>query len=261
MEVTDVQHEHRTVPLLQGKVAIVAGGARGLGEAQARALASHGAHVVIADIQDDLAAQVARSLSATADTQAMACHLDVASEAGWEKVVGAVAALRGRIDILVNSAGINERAGIGATSMEAWSRVMDVNVTGPMLGMKHVAPVMARTGGGAIVNICSITALSPGKGAAYTSSKWALRGLSKVAALEYAKDNIRVNTVCPGIVPTDLNRGQPYLETEGAMTPLGGRLATAAEIADVVLFLVSEPARFITGADIPVDGGYILRKP
>jgi NAD(P)-dependent dehydrogenase (short-subunit alcohol dehydrogenase family) len=243
---------------LAGKVAIITGGARGIGAAEARLLAKEGAAVAILDMRDDLGEAIAAELAA-AGGEALYRHLDVTSEPSWEQSVGAIEAWKGHIDVLVNTAGINVRGPLGTVALDDWNQVLAVNLTGPMLGMKHVVPAMARAGGGAIVNITSNVSLIPSRGASYTASKWGLRGLSKTAALEFAAQNIRVNTVCPGVVPTDLNRGQPYLETTAAATPLG-RIATADEIAAAVLFLVSDEARFITGVDLAVDGGFVLGK-
>jgi NAD(P)-dependent dehydrogenase (short-subunit alcohol dehydrogenase family) len=243
---------------LAGKVAIITGGARGIGAAEARLLAKEGAAVAILDMRDDLGEAIAAELAA-AGGEALYRYLDVTSEPSWERSVGAIEAWKGHIDVLVNTAGINVRGPLGTVALDDWNQVLAVNLTGPMLGMKHVAPAMARAGGGAIVNITSNVSLIPSRGASYTASKWGLRGLSKTAALEFAAQNIRVNTVCPGVVPTDLNRGQPYLETTAAATPLG-RIATADEIAAAVLFLVSDEARFITGVDLAVDGGFVLGK-
>jgi NAD(P)-dependent dehydrogenase (short-subunit alcohol dehydrogenase family) len=246
------------MPRLKGKVAIVTGGARGIGAAEARLLAREGAAVAIFDLQDEIGNALVGEIGKSGG-EAFYQHIDVTSEAEWEASIAAVEAWKGRVDILVNTAGINFRGPIGATVLNEWNKVLAVNLTGPMLGMKHAAPAIARAGGGAIVNITSNVSLIPSASGSYTASKWGLRGLSKTAALEYAKHKIRVNTVCPGVVPTDLNVGQPYLETTATVTPLG-RIATAGEIADAVLFLVSDEARFITGVDIAVDGGFILGK-
>lgn len=243
---------------LDGKVALITGAARGLGAAQARLLALHGAAVVIADLRDGQAAETAQAI-AVAGGAASALHLDVTSEEAWAAAVAEVGRRHGRLDMLVNTAGINLRGPIAATSAADFAAVLAVNLTGPMLGMKHAAPLIARSGGGSIVNITSNVSLIPSRGASYTASKWGLRGLSKTAALEFAPDRIRVNCVCPGVVPTDINRGQPYLETAPGQTPLG-RIATADDIANAVLFLVSDEAAFITGMDMPVDGGFVLGK-
>jgi NAD(P)-dependent dehydrogenase (short-subunit alcohol dehydrogenase family) len=243
---------------LSGKVALVTGAAGGMGSAIARLLAREGAAVVIADLRDELGRKFEAEI-AQAGGIATYRNLDVTSEKAWTDTISGVEAWRGRLDILVNNAGINIRGPIGGVNFDDWSKVLAVNLNGPLLGMKHAAPAIARAGGGSIVNITSNVSLIPSKSAAYTASKWGLRGLSKTAALEYAPQNIRVNSVGPGVVPTDINIGQPYLQTTAAVTPLG-RIASANDIANAVLFLVSDAGAFITGVDLPVDGGFTLGK-
>jgi 3alpha(or 20beta)-hydroxysteroid dehydrogenase len=243
---------------LEGKVALITGGAGGMGSAQARLLAQEGAAVVIADLRDELGERLAAGITAMGSA-AEYRNLDVTSELAWQDAIRDVEGRHARLDILVNNAGINVRKPIATVEFDEWSRVLAVNLSGPLLGMKHAAPAIARAGGGAIVNITSNVSLIPSRAAAYTASKWGLRGLSKTAALEFAAQHIRVNTVCPGVVPTDINAGQPYLQTTAAVTPLG-RIATAVDIANAVLFLVADTGAFITGIDLPVDGGFILGK-
>jgi 3alpha(or 20beta)-hydroxysteroid dehydrogenase len=243
---------------LSGTVALITGGARGIGAAQARLFAEEGAAVAIADLREEQGTATAVLIGA-AGGKAKFFQLDVTSEASWVAAVAAVEAWLGRIDILVNTAGISIRGPIETAAFEDWQQALAVNLTGPMLGMKHTAPAIARAGGGSIVNITSNVSLIPSTGASYTASKWGLRGLSKVAALEYAKHGIRVNCVCPGVVPTDLNVGQPYLATTAAVTPLG-RMATTQDIANATLYLASSESGFVTGVDLAVDGGFILGK-
>ena len=229
-----------------------------MGSAQARLLAQEGAlsssPTSATNSANKLVAEIAQRGGA-----ASCVRLDVTSERAWQETVRAIETRHGRLDILINNAGINVRKPIATVEFDEWNRVLAVNLSGPLLGMKHGAPAIARAGGGAIVNITSNVSLIPIRAAAYTASKWGLRGLSKTAALEYAGQKIRVNTVCPGVVPTDINVGQPYLETTAAVTPLG-RIATAVDIANAVLFLVADTGAFITGVDLPVDGGFILGK-
>lgn len=244
--------------LLEGKVALVTGGARGIGAAEVRLFSEHGAAVAIVDLRDDLGHALADEINARGGN-ARHFKLDVTSEPSWIEAARTIEAWRGRIDILVNTAGISIRGPLSTVALDDWNQVLAVNLTGPMLGMKHIAPAIARAGGGSMVNITSNVSLIPSTGASYTASKWGLRGLSKVAALEYASQGIRVNCVCPGVVPTDLNVGQPYLKTTASVTPLG-RMASADDIAHAVLYLVSDRAGFVTGVDLPVDGGFILGK-
>ena len=243
---------------LDGKVALITGGAGGMGSAQGRLLAEERATVVVADVRAELGQKLAAEIGA-AGRIASYVRLDVTSETNWQQTIRDVEATHGRLDILINNAGINVRKPIATVEFEEWNQVLAVNLSGPLLGMKHGAPAIARAGGGAIVNITSNVSLIPSRAAAYTASKWGLRGLSKTAALEYAPQKIRVNTVCPGVVPTDINKGQAYLETTAGVTPLG-RIATAIDIANAVLFLVADTGAFITGVDLPVDGGFILGK-
>jgi len=238
---------------LSGKLAIVTGASRGLGAAQARALAREGAAILLCDLLDERGRETVAAIAA-AGGEATYQRLDVTSEAGWAAAVAAALRWKGRVDVLVNNAGINIRAGIAATSLADWERVFAVNVTGALLGMRAAAPAMREGGGGSIVNIASAAALRASASAAYTASKWALRGLTKVAALEYASWKIRANTVCPGVVPTDLNAGQAYVQTVVEKIPLA-RNCTPEEVASVVVFLASADSAFVTGADVPVDGG------
>ncbi len=241
---------------LAGKVAIVTGSARGMGAVEARLFAREGAAVVVCDVLDERGRKTAADICA-GGAAAIYLHLDVTSQPDWQALAEQAKAWRGRIDILVNNAGINIRGGIDRLVLDDWHKVLAVNLTGPLLGMKTIAPVMRETGGGSIVNIASNAALLPAASAAYTSGKWGLRGLGKVAAAEFAPWQVRVNTVCPGVVPTELNEGQPYLKTVVGKTPLG-RIGAAEDVANAVLFLASDESNFITGADLPVDGGFIV---
>lgn len=244
---------------LQGKIAVITGASRGIGAVVGRLFGREGAAVVVCDLLDERGQGVANEI-VEAGGSAIFIHLDVTADTQWQTMVEEVEAWRGGIDVLVNNAGINVRTGIEHVRLDDWSRVMAVNLTGPLIGMKTVAPIMRHRGGGAIVNIASNAALRGIRSAAYCASKWGVRGLAKVAALEFAASGIRVNTVCPGVVPTELNAGQPYVSTTGAKTPMG-RVATADEIANAVLFLASEESSFITGMDMPVDGGITIGLP
>ena len=244
---------------LDGKVAVVTGGSRGIGATVGRAFGREGAAVVVCDLLDERGEGIADEIN-RAGGSAMFVHLDVTAQTDWRAMTAQVDAWRGGIDVLVNNAGINVRTGIEKVGLDDWNRVVAVNLTGPLLGMQAVAPIMRRRGGGAIVNIASNAALRGIRSAAYCASKWGVRGLTKVAALEFAAAGIRVNTVCPGVVPTELNAGQPYVATTGAKTPMG-RIATAEEIAAAVLFLASSSSSFITGMDMPVDGGLTVGMP
>ena len=239
---------------LKGKVAIVTGGARSQGEAEARLLARSGAAVAICDVLEE----EGRALAAELGAEGFAARfqrLDVTNEENWAAVLSDVLAWQGRVDILVNNAGIINRTSLETTSLDAWNRLMAVNLTGAMLGIKAVVPAMRRAGGGAIVNISSNSAFAGHYDPAYTASKWALRGLTRSAAMEFVTDGIRVNAVCPGLIVTDLNRGAPHLEPMIRMTPMG-RAGDCEEVAELVLFLVGDGSRFVTGEDFTIDGGF-----
>lgn len=240
--------------VLNGKVAIVTGGARSQGAAEARLLARSGAAVAICDVVEDDGRKLAEELTASGHA-ARFWHLDVSLPENWARVVTEILAWQGRIDILINNAGIVNRQSIETTMLDAWNRLLAVNLTGAFLGIQAVVPAMRKAGGGAIVNISSNSAFAGHYDPAYTSSKWALRGLTRTAAMEFVTDNIRVNSVCPGLIVTDLNRGSAHLEPMKRLTPMG-RAGTCEEVAGLVLFLVSEASSFITGEDFTIDGGF-----
>ena len=239
---------------LDGKVAIVTGGARSQGEAEARLFAASGAAVAICDVLEAEGQALAEELAA-AGHKARFWRLDVASETDWAAVTRDILAWQGRIDILINNAGIVNRTTIETTTLEAWNRLLSINLTGALLGIQAVVPAMRRAGGGAIVNISSNSAFAGHYDPAYTASKWALRGLTRSAAMEFVTDGIRVNSVCPGLVMTGLNKGATHLEPMIRLTPMG-RSGTCEEVAELVLFLVGDGSRFITGEDFTIDGGF-----
>lgn len=239
---------------LTGKTAIVTGGARGQGAVEVEMLASAGAIVLICDVLVAEGKALALRLS-QGGHQVRFRHLDVTSEDEWVGAMDEVRAWTGRLDVLVNNAGIINRKIIRDMSVEEWRRVMEVNATGAFIGIKLAAVLMAESGGGSIVNISSNSAFSGHYDPAYTSSKWALRGLTRTAAMELADAGIRVNAICPGLIVTDLNRGSPHLKPMIGMTP-AARAGEALEVAQLVLFLASDGSRFITGEDIVIDGGF-----
>jgi 3alpha(or 20beta)-hydroxysteroid dehydrogenase len=238
---------------LSGKVAIVTGAAGGLGSAIATLFASEGAAVAVADVRPDRGEPLAAQIRAQGGT-ALYIDCDVASEEAWSGAVASVERWRGGLNVLVNNAGINDRRGVLDSDVRSWRALMAVNVDGPFYGIRAVAPTMRRAGGGAIVNIASTSALEGHVFVAYATSKWALRGLSRSAALELAVANIRVNTVCPGVMITNINRDQPYLSALINSVPIG-RAATTDEIARLVLWLASDTSSYVTGQDFVADGG------
>jgi NAD(P)-dependent dehydrogenase (short-subunit alcohol dehydrogenase family) len=236
-----------------GKVAIVTGAARGQGAAEARLLAQEGAQVVLGDTRDEELATTASALREDGH-DVLARHLDVTSPDSWREAVRLAEACYGPVGVLVNNAGIYELGGAEGAELEEWERVIAVNQTGVFLGMKNTIPSMRRAGGGSIVNISSVHGLigSP-NGIAYHASKGAVRLMSKQAAVEYGPERIRVNSLHPGVIHTPMNASFDLSELIAA-TPLR-RGARPEEMAAAVLFLASEEASFITGAEIAVDGG------
>jgi len=238
--------------VVDNKVAIVTGGARSLGAAEAATLAREGARVVIFDILDDRGRSTAEAIVKDGG-DCRYLHCDVRRIEDWDEAIAQVTQWHGRIDVLVNNAGINIRESLLDATMAHFEDVMATNLYGPMHGIRAVAPFMKAAGQGSIVNIVSTNSLAGGPFAAYATSKWALRGLIKCAALELAQWNIRVNAVCPGLVPTEINIGQSYIQQGIDSNPMG-RAGTPEDVAALVLFLASDASAYISGADIPVDG-------
>jgi 3alpha(or 20beta)-hydroxysteroid dehydrogenase len=240
----------------KNKTVLITGGSRGQGAAEARMFAAAGAHVVIADVLDDeggALAQAIRAEGGAADYR----HLDVGSEQDWRETVAFTMGKAGSLHVLVNNAGVSLRGvDLANTTRADWDRVLAVNLTGPFLGIRTAAPVMRDSGGGAIVNIGSTAGINGHFAAAYSASKWGLRGLTKAAAMEYADWNIRVNAVHPSIVRTPMTEGaDKFVEAMEYMSALKGS-APVEDIAHAVMFLASDEAGYLTGLDLPVDGGF-----
>jgi cyclopentanol dehydrogenase len=244
---------------LAGKVAIIAGAARGQGAAEARLFVAEGASVVLGDRMGEGVASLAADLNARhGDRAARAIPLDVTDESAWREAVALAQREFGGLDILVNNAGISGRAGILEMDLAEWDRILSVNQTGALLGMRAVIPPMLNRGGGAIVNVSSIYGIVAATASpAYQASKAAIRMLSRAAALEFADRGIRVNTILPGLVDTAMVAGISHERREARLkrTPMG-RMASPAEIAQGVLFLASPESSFMTGAELISDGGY-----
>lgn len=244
---------------LHGKVALVTGAARGIGAASARALAEAGAAVVVTDVLDADGEALTASLR-EAGHVARYEHLDVSDEASWRRVVDRTIGDHGRLDVLVNNAGIGTLLDVESETREGWDRLIAVNETGVWLGMKAVAPSMRSAGGGSIVNVSSIFGAVGGFGGsiAYHASKGAVRLMSKNAAIHWAKDGIRVNSVHPGFIDTPMIGEVKDTPVEAAIlgqTPMG-RLGTPEEIGSVIAFLASPAASYMTGSEVYVDGGW-----
>ena len=259
-------------PRLQGKVAIITGGASGIGAETARLFATHGATIILCDVQDELGHAVAREIN-DAGGIAEYFHHDVTSEDQWNTRAAATEKKYGKINILGNIAGISGRppgmvvqsggptagAMLLDQTLENWNRIMEVNATGVFLGTKAVIPAMQRAGGGSIINISSICGIIGSfANAAYHASKGAVRIFSKSAAIQYAKDQVRVNSVHPGFVDTPMARpgllGNESGKARMDATPMG-RFGKPIDIANGCLFLASDEASWMTGAELVIDGG------
>jgi len=246
---------------LANKTAIITGAARGMGAATARLFVAEGARVLLSDVLDAEGEALASELGERACFR----HHDVADEGGWQQVVRAALERFGAIDILVNNAGVLLMRGIFDITRAEFDRVLAINLTGTFLGIQAVAPRLIERGGGAIVNISSIDGMKGSNAtAAYSASKWGVRGLTKVAAMELGPRGVRVNSVHPGGISTPMTtRAGASPEVQAATNrfyktvPLG-RIGQAEEVAHVTLFLASDDASYVCGAEIVVDGGMII---
>jgi NAD(P)-dependent dehydrogenase (short-subunit alcohol dehydrogenase family) len=244
---------------LDGKVALISGGARGQGAAEAKLFAREGAKVVLGDVLDDEGKKVEAEIQA-AGGEATYMHLDVTREVDWRRAVETAVTKYGQLDVLVNNAGIVIRKGIEETSEADWDRIMAVNAKGVFLGTKAAIPAMRQAGGGSIINISSTAGLvgSPYGSAAYTATKGAVRLFTKVTAIQHAKDHIRCNSVHPGPIETAMLQeawADPAMQAERlGRIPLG-RIGTPDDIAYGVVYLASDESSFVTGAELVIDGG------
>jgi 3alpha(or 20beta)-hydroxysteroid dehydrogenase len=243
---------------LEGKVALVTGAARGQGEAEARRFVAEGARVVVTDVLDDEGRSLAASLGDRADYQ----PLDVTDPAAWDSAVAACLARFGRLDVLINNAGIGVVAPLDAISLDAHRRVVDVNLHGVFLGMRAVKSAMARSGGGSIVNIASIDGLvGVANMTSYSASKFAVTGMTRSAALELGPIGIRVNSIHPGVIDSPMVREAPVAVRERLDRLLAKqaipRMGRPEEVAALALFLASDEASYVTGAQFVIDGGHI----
>lgn len=240
---------------LAGRAVVVTGAARGQGAAEAEILVREGARVTGADVLDGEGEALARRLSALGPGTMEYRHLDVASERQWADLAAHLSGTP--VHGLVNNAGVPYRARLRDMDAENWNRVLAVNLTGTMLGIRALAPLMPDHDGASIVNIGSIAGLGGHFALAYTASKWGLRGLTRAVALELAGRGIRVNIVHPGPVDTPILDGaDPAFVGSSVGATLAGRIGRAEEVADVVVFLLSARSSYLNGQDIPVDGGF-----
>jgi NAD(P)-dependent dehydrogenase (short-subunit alcohol dehydrogenase family) len=245
---------------LKDKVAIVTGGAHGMGEAEARLFAAEGAKVVVADILESDAKRVVADIR-NSDGEAAAAKIDVTREAEWRDLIARAVATYGRLDILVNNAGISGSSVGDPDGLSGWDRIIAVNQTSVFLGTRLAAEQMTKSGGGSIINISSIMGFigSASGHPAYHASKGAVRIYSKAAAVRYGPSAVRVNTVHPGYMPPMLNATNAgEREDKIAATPLR-RIGKPIEVAYGVLFLASDEASFVTGAELVIDGGFIAQ--
>lgn len=245
---------------LEGKVALITGGARGQGAAEARLFVAEGARVVIADILDEQGQQLAEELGEAALYQ----RLDVTRPEDWAAAVATTQECFGKLDVLVNNAGVLICGTIESLPLDTFRQVIEINQVGCWLGMKAVLPAMKEAGGGSIINLSSAAGMEGVAGnSAYCASKFAVRGMTKVAAIEFGRFNIRVNSVHPGGVDTDMVKNPAFSEEEAAATYRGlpiSRVGQPEEVAELVLFLASDKSSYSTGSEFVIDGGLLAGK-
>ena len=248
---------------LEGKVAFISGGSRGMGAEEARLFAREGAKVVIGDVLEDEGQQLAAQIG-EAGGEALFVALDVTSEEQWQAAIAATVAQFGKLDILVNNAGISAHGTIETTTAEAWDRLMDINAKGVFLGTKVAIPEMRRAGGGSIINISSQLGIVgvDNSSPQYQASKGAVRLLTKATAVQYARENIRCNSVHPGPIVTPMTESGRADPDRNRVTlsriPLG-RYGEAEDVAYGVLFLASDESSYMTGSELVIDGGWVAQ--
>ena len=244
---------------LENKVALISGGARGMGAVEAKLFASEGARIIIGDIREEEGRQVEAQINESGG-ECFFAHLDVTSEANWLEAVAQAVARYGKLDILINNAGIFPMEKVEETTEESWDMVMDVNAKGVFLGIKSVIPAMRAAGGGSIINLSSIAGLVGSTySASYNASKGAVRLLTKSTAIQYAREGIRANSIHPGLIDTlmaaNLLADEDLRQRRVATTPMG-RVGRAEEVAYGALYLASDESSFMTGSELVIDGGF-----
>jgi NAD(P)-dependent dehydrogenase (short-subunit alcohol dehydrogenase family) len=245
---------------LAGKVAIITGGASGMGEAEAKLFAREGGKVVVGDVNDKEGTRVVAEI-AREGGDAIYIHLNVTSAADWQRTVDTAVKRYGKLNVLVNNAGISIMPPILQTDEETWEKVMSVNAKGPFLGTKTVIPAMKAAGGGSIINISSLAALVGvvTGGSAYPASKGAVRAFTRTTAIQHARDNIRCNVIFPGLIAgtgtsVEATTNPTFRDAIIAETPLG-RFGRPEDVAYLALYLASDESSFVTGAEFVIDGG------
>ena len=243
---------------LENKVALISGGARGMGAVEAKLFAEEGAQVIIGDMLEEEGRKVEAEIN-EAGGECVFVSLDVRSEEAWQNAVNEAVSRYGKLDILVNNAGIYRAHNVEETTSDEWDQVMDINAKGVFLGTKHAIPAMRDAGGGSIVNISSVAGLVGSRAtSAYNASKGAVRLLTKSTSIQYASDGIRANSVHPGTIETPMTEGflaDPSMRQDRMdRTPIG-RLGKPEDVAYGALFLASDEASFMTGSELVIDGG------
>ena len=248
---------------LEGKVAFISGGARGMGAAEARLFASEGAMVAIADVLEEEGRRVAAQIGESGG-KAIFLPLDVTSESQWQDAIAATVTEFGKLDILVNNAGIGGHGNVENTTVEDWDRVMDINAKGVFLGTKAAIPEMRKAGGGSIVNISSISGMAGQSyvSAVYNASKGAVRIFTKSTAIQYASEGIRANSIHPGPIDTPMTafrKDDPAAIAESVARVPIGRTGQPEDVAYGVLYLASDESSFVTGSELVIDGGFLAQ--
>ncbi len=245
---------------LEGKVVFISGGARGMGASFARLFAGEGARVGLGDILEEEGRRVEAEINESGG-EALFVRLDVTSEAEWQRAIAATVGQFGKLDVLVNNAGVDSVfRRLEDSTLDDWNRVLDINAKGVFLGIKHAIPELRKAGGGSIVNISSVSGMigRPNVYGGYSASKGAVRLLTKSAAIQYAGDGIRVNSVHPGPIATSMTQGRRADPAQNefflSTVPLG-RYGEPEEVAYGVLYLASDESSYVTGAELVIDGG------